>query len=416
MAERYQVIIVGGGPVGAALGVELGMRGVSCAVVERYPEPQRIPKGQNLSQRTLEHFYFWGIVNELRAARVMPNNYPIGGVTAYKHLMSDYWYTPPGREAVQSFYYEENERLPPVPHGGRPARETRHAHERHDVLRLERGARRAGRARRARRDRRDERRARRLRVGRVRRGTGCALQHGRRAPHARSRLRRGLRRRSLDGARVGGHRVERRELRAEDAPGSVQVARAARGVLTLPRGDDVPRARPGVAGLLDVLRTRGRGRGVVLPRAGAERHGPGELRLPGAAEPRRGVRVPRRVRPRGVLGPARHRGGLVPQRAALHRRRRRAQPSAVRGVRTEQRAGGRRQPRLEARRGTAGMGRRGAAGLVRGRSDAPSSGKRGRTSSLRASGRTGSSWNATARSATGQSSRSGGSRWGEAPA
>ena len=112
MAERYQVIIVGGGPVGAALGVELGMRGVSCAVVERYPEPQRIPKGQNLSQRTLEHFYFWGIVNELRAARVMPNNYPIGGVTAYKHLMSDYWYTPPGREAVQSFYYEENERLP----------------------------------------------------------------------------------------------------------------------------------------------------------------------------------------------------------------------------------------------------------------------------------------------------------------
>ena len=80
--------------------------------VERYPEPQRIPKGQNLSQRTLEHFYFWGIVDELRAARVMPNNYPIGGVTAYKHLMSDYWYTPPGRETVQSFYYEENDRLP----------------------------------------------------------------------------------------------------------------------------------------------------------------------------------------------------------------------------------------------------------------------------------------------------------------
>ena len=112
MADSYQVVIVGGGPVGAAFGVELGMRGISCAVVERYPEPQRIPKGQNLSQRTLEHFYFWGIVNELRAARVMPNSYPIGGVTAYRHLMSDYWYTPPGRETVQSFYYEENDRLP----------------------------------------------------------------------------------------------------------------------------------------------------------------------------------------------------------------------------------------------------------------------------------------------------------------
>ncbi len=112
MADSYQVVIVGGGPVGAALAVELGTRGVSCAVVERYPEPQRIPKGQNLSQRTLEHFYFWGIVEELRAARVMPNSYPIGGVTAYKHLMSDHWYTPPGRETVQSFYYEENDRLP----------------------------------------------------------------------------------------------------------------------------------------------------------------------------------------------------------------------------------------------------------------------------------------------------------------
>ena len=98
--------------MGVALGVELGMRGVSCAVVERFPEPQRIPKGQNLTARTLEHFYFWGIVDELRAARVMPNNYPIAGVTAYKHLMNDYWYLPPGRETVRSFYYEQNDRLP----------------------------------------------------------------------------------------------------------------------------------------------------------------------------------------------------------------------------------------------------------------------------------------------------------------
>lgn len=40
--------------------------------MERYREPQRIPKGQNLTQRTLEHFYFWGIADELRAARVIP--------------------------------------------------------------------------------------------------------------------------------------------------------------------------------------------------------------------------------------------------------------------------------------------------------------------------------------------------------
>ena len=57
-----------------------------------------------LTVRTLEHFCFWGIVDKLRAARAMPNNYPIAGVTAYKHLMSEHWYVPPGRETVRSFY------------------------------------------------------------------------------------------------------------------------------------------------------------------------------------------------------------------------------------------------------------------------------------------------------------------------
>jgi 2-polyprenyl-6-methoxyphenol hydroxylase-like FAD-dependent oxidoreductase len=112
MADRTQVIIVGGGPVGVGLAVELGLRGISCTLVERYHDPQQIPKGQNLTQRTLEHFYFWGVVDELRASRAMPNDYPIGSVTAYKNMMSEYWYAPPGRELVQSYYFEENDRLP----------------------------------------------------------------------------------------------------------------------------------------------------------------------------------------------------------------------------------------------------------------------------------------------------------------
>src|SRR3954470_8854812 len=99
MSERYQVIIVGGGPVGVALAVDLGLRGVSCALVERHQTPQRIPKGQNLSARTLEHFYFLGVEKELRAARVLPPGFPIGNVTAYGSLMSDYFYAPRGLEA-----------------------------------------------------------------------------------------------------------------------------------------------------------------------------------------------------------------------------------------------------------------------------------------------------------------------------
>jgi 2-polyprenyl-6-methoxyphenol hydroxylase-like FAD-dependent oxidoreductase len=112
MTQRYQVIIVGGGPVGMALAVELGLRGVSAVLVERHLTPQRIPKGQGLTQRTMEHFYFWGIDHELRAARLLPPGYPIGGVTAYGDLMSEYWYAPAGREVVRSYYFQDNERLP----------------------------------------------------------------------------------------------------------------------------------------------------------------------------------------------------------------------------------------------------------------------------------------------------------------
>ena len=112
MRKNYQVVIVGGGPVGAALAVELGMRGVSCALIERRTTLPNIPKGQNLTQRTLEHFHFWGLADELRAARAMPQGYPIGEVTAYDNLMSEYWFVSAGREVVRPYYFQDNERLP----------------------------------------------------------------------------------------------------------------------------------------------------------------------------------------------------------------------------------------------------------------------------------------------------------------
>jgi hypothetical protein len=112
MKKRHQVVIVGGGPVGAALAVELGLRGIDCAVVEQRREPQRIPKGQNLTQRSMEHFYFWGIADKLRAARILPPSYPMSGIVAYRDLNSEFWYAPPLREIVNSYYFQENERLP----------------------------------------------------------------------------------------------------------------------------------------------------------------------------------------------------------------------------------------------------------------------------------------------------------------
>jgi 2-polyprenyl-6-methoxyphenol hydroxylase-like FAD-dependent oxidoreductase len=112
MRKRHQVVIVGGGPVGVALAVELGLRGVSCALIERHREPQRIPKGQNLTPRTLEHFYSWGIADALRAERLLPLGYPISGITAYGSLMSEYWFAPPQREIIRKYYFQDVERLP----------------------------------------------------------------------------------------------------------------------------------------------------------------------------------------------------------------------------------------------------------------------------------------------------------------
>jgi 2-polyprenyl-6-methoxyphenol hydroxylase-like FAD-dependent oxidoreductase len=112
MAKRFQVVIVGGGPVGVALAVELGLRGVSCGLVESRTGTHNIPKGQNLTHRTLEHFYFWGIVEELRAARFLPPGFAIGEITAYESFNSPYWHAPAGREVVRDYYFEANDRLP----------------------------------------------------------------------------------------------------------------------------------------------------------------------------------------------------------------------------------------------------------------------------------------------------------------
>lgn len=109
---QTSVIVVGGGPVGLGLAATLGKAGIPCVVLERRTEPAAIPKGQNLTARSLEHFYRWDCADQLRAARPLPQGFPIGGITAYESLAGEYWYAPAGREAVSDFYYQRHERLP----------------------------------------------------------------------------------------------------------------------------------------------------------------------------------------------------------------------------------------------------------------------------------------------------------------
>ena len=94
------------------LAIELGQRGVRCIVVERYEKPQPIPKGQNLTTRTMEHFHAWGAEKQLRAARTIPPEYGIGGLTTYGTLLSPYFYDWLQRDLVKPYYFQANERLP----------------------------------------------------------------------------------------------------------------------------------------------------------------------------------------------------------------------------------------------------------------------------------------------------------------
>lgn len=68
---RYEVIIVGGGPVGVALAIELGMLGVSVVVLEKHDEPLLLPRAQLLNPRSMEFLRRWGVNQQLLNKRLM---------------------------------------------------------------------------------------------------------------------------------------------------------------------------------------------------------------------------------------------------------------------------------------------------------------------------------------------------------
>ncbi|NEK85570.1 monooxygenase [Blastococcus saxobsidens] len=108
---RSQVVVVGGGPVGTGLAIGLGQLGIRCALIERRAEPQLVPKGQNLTQRTMEHMRAWGVEDRVRAGRTIPAGHS-RGLTAYGSLLGQYSYEWLRRGAVRRFYATDNERLP----------------------------------------------------------------------------------------------------------------------------------------------------------------------------------------------------------------------------------------------------------------------------------------------------------------
>src|ERR1041384_2514482 len=68
-----QALIVGGGPVGLTLAIDLGMRGVRCTLVEQKEAPQFLPKMERCNARTMEIFRRLGLAEKIRAAGLRPD-------------------------------------------------------------------------------------------------------------------------------------------------------------------------------------------------------------------------------------------------------------------------------------------------------------------------------------------------------
>jgi 2-polyprenyl-6-methoxyphenol hydroxylase-like FAD-dependent oxidoreductase len=63
-----QVLIVGGGPVGLTLAIDLGRRGVRCTLVEQKEAPEFLPKMERCNARSMEIFRRLGIADRVREA------------------------------------------------------------------------------------------------------------------------------------------------------------------------------------------------------------------------------------------------------------------------------------------------------------------------------------------------------------
>ncbi|MFM9884130.1 MAG: FAD-dependent monooxygenase [Burkholderiales bacterium] len=63
-----QVLIVGAGPVGLTLAIDLGRRGIRCLLIEEQSEPRKLPKMERVNARSMEMYRRLGLADAIRKA------------------------------------------------------------------------------------------------------------------------------------------------------------------------------------------------------------------------------------------------------------------------------------------------------------------------------------------------------------
>jgi 2-polyprenyl-6-methoxyphenol hydroxylase-like FAD-dependent oxidoreductase len=67
------VLIVGAGPTGLTLAIDLGKRGVRCTLIEQKESPAFLPKMERVNARTMEIYRRMGLSQKIRAAGLRPD-------------------------------------------------------------------------------------------------------------------------------------------------------------------------------------------------------------------------------------------------------------------------------------------------------------------------------------------------------
>lgn len=75
-AGSGRVLIVGAGPVGLSLAIELGWRGVPVTVIDQGDGSVPFPAGEAIFSRTMEHLRRWGCAEQARTESAPPADYP----------------------------------------------------------------------------------------------------------------------------------------------------------------------------------------------------------------------------------------------------------------------------------------------------------------------------------------------------
>ncbi len=113
--RTVDVMIVGAGPVGLALAIELGTRGITCLVAERQDRVGHSPRAKTTNVRSREHLRRWGIADTLRQASPIPPDYPPNVVFATRmngYLLARFENAFNGRRERNELYSEEAQWVP----------------------------------------------------------------------------------------------------------------------------------------------------------------------------------------------------------------------------------------------------------------------------------------------------------------